>query len=689
MEKLKNLFSREVKPDHIVLTSEQKQQINQLTLGLPHIDESILEMVVEQNDVIKTLQNGHPLNKLITNNEGNLTGYIACEDFIPHEAYIKYLGTDGNSGRNLLSELPAFFDYAKSHGYIKLNFHGWNDRLNTILTRYGFEKLRTDSMGSLNADFYQKILLPNKTDEQVQTERNQAFADKFNDKMKREYQKTIETFKENKTEKENTIATLYSTITRSITTLGEKQQLILKLKLARYLQTNESIDTNVLIDALAETPKYLETDKGGLHRLLEIHQEKTLMKIAEMRKAKAEQGSEGFNPYESLFTTESGNYYMARLLNMPHLESESAYMNHCVGTSDSYISKLKRGEIEILSFRKTPTIDTENNRLNDDDTPLITIEYNLKTKVIQQMKKYDDEYLQTNDLYYSDVLDALSKLRETKTDTGVNRDFTSINASELQNISVPDYHILTNIGELSLSAYDPNNSDIFILKKGSMQLNETLPHSDIEKIIHIETGEKIHYDEIAFGSEQINEQTKMYIGPWSPQISLQIPETVTHLYEQFPESKILRTTLEINPKTPEQYETELINGGNQISDYAKDILYKMPPLEKSETINIVSYTVAQLGFTENTPLSEIKARALSLGLKLCLPQVGPELRLSFTDQPMNTYYNIAMESILDRGDVPTLFNVDRDDGGDDLSDDDGGETVGYRPSRRFVFAVSK
>ena len=117
-----------------------------------------------------------------------------------------------------------------------------------------------------------------------------------------------------------------------------------------------------------------------------MHQEKTLIKIAEIRKKRAEvKGGEAFNPYENLFTTQSGNYYIARLLNMPHLEEESEYMDNCVGTSDSYVNRIKRGEIEILSFRNVPKVNPKTGKL-EGDVPIITIEYDLKTKEIRQMK---------------------------------------------------------------------------------------------------------------------------------------------------------------------------------------------------------------------------------------------------------------------------------------------------------------
>jgi hypothetical protein len=196
-------------------------------------------------------------------------------------------------------------------------------------------------------------------------------------------------------------------------------------------------------------------------------------------------------------------------------------------------------------------------------------------------------------------------------------------------------------------------------------------------------------DQIANNIDQVNENTIAYIGPWSPAIMHQIPETVEHLYEKFPEQQIFRRKLELTPKTPEQYETELTQNGNKISNYAKDILYKMQPLENNETIDIVSFTVAQLGFESSVTYAEIKQRALQLGLQLCPPQVGPQLRLDFTEQSQNTYYTIAMEAIPDRDGRPALFPVNRDELGDWLSRGRGHEADQFNPGSQFVFCSSK
>jgi len=187
-----NLYNNtEKKETHsaIKLSDPERKQIRNITLGIEEIDDNILEMAVD--DVSATLENGHPLNRLIINQAQELSGYIACEDFIPNEAYIKYLGTNTSSGRNLLKEIPAFLQYAEEQGYTKLSFHGWNDRLNNIMKKYGFEKIKTDTMGHINVDFFEKDLTSTATNEEIEAKRQKAFAEKYLTKVNTLYKKHV------------------------------------------------------------------------------------------------------------------------------------------------------------------------------------------------------------------------------------------------------------------------------------------------------------------------------------------------------------------------------------------------------------------------------------------------------------------------------------------------------------------
>ncbi len=196
-------------------------------------------------------------------------------------------------------------------------------------------------------------------------------------------------------------------------------------------------------------------------------------------------------------------------------------------------------------------------------------------------------------------------------------------------------------------------------------------------------------DQIANTIDQVNEKTVAYIGPWNIEVYQKMPDTVKYLYESFPETKIFKQSLELSTKTPEQYTKELIDNGNQIYSYAQQILNKIEALKSPEQISLVSFSVEQLGFPNGATLQEIYDKAQSMGLELCPPQVGPELRLSYTDQPNNEYLVIAMEAITDADGGPGLFGVDRFDSEPYLGNFYGGLGFRWRGNYRFVFRSRK
>lgn len=59
---------------------------------------------------------------------------------------------------------------------------------------------------------------------------------------------------------------------------GAAQKAILKLKLARHFQRDETCDVNTLVDALVETPRFLQKEQGSIRKLFEVHEVKTLQK---------------------------------------------------------------------------------------------------------------------------------------------------------------------------------------------------------------------------------------------------------------------------------------------------------------------------------------------------------------------------------------------------------------------------
>ncbi|MSU56520.1 MAG: hypothetical protein EXS51_04435 [Candidatus Taylorbacteria bacterium] len=163
-------------------------------------------------------------------------------------------------------------------------------------------------------------------------------------------------------------------------------------------------------------------------------------------------------------------------------------------------------------------------------------------------------------------------------------------------------------------------------------------------------------DQIAWNETQLTKDSKAYLSPLFPGIFEKYPD-LEHLYTSFPEGRIERRTLEIGGKTPQEYEAELTKAGFKIAEDEKQILAKIKPSKERHETGTVRLTVRDLGFTSAALYDAICARAKELGLELCPPEVGPELRLVIKEQAMNDWEVIAMEPITGSGGGLVIFTV--------------------------------
>ncbi|MDZ4345548.1 MAG: hypothetical protein U1E51_24295 [Candidatus Binatia bacterium] len=115
--------------------------------------------------------------------------------------------------------------------------------------------------------------------------------------------------------------------------------------------------------------------------------------------------------------------------------------------------------------------------------------------------------------------------------------------------------------------------------------------------------------------------------------------------------------LAIGGKTKEQLKEELQAANIKTSSYADDLL-KSPefkPLAEPEDVVLVCLTVADLGFPQGATTKGIYQRAQELGLDLCPPETGPQLRVKDdTEQRFGEYFNIAMKQITDSNGYPRV-----------------------------------
>ena len=127
-----------------------------------------------------------------------------------------------------------------------------------------------------------------------------------------------------------------------------------------------------------------------------------------------------------------------------------------------------------------------------------------------------------------------------------------------------------------------------------------------------------------------------------------------------------------------------------ISSYAQEMLDKIEYPVKEQTLDLVKVTVKELFEDEELHTTfEIYAKAKKLGLKLCPPQVGAQLREDYTDQPLNEWIYIGMKQIADRRGDPDVFLLARNEDGLWLRNDLANPDSHWNPDNQFVFSLRK
>lgn len=127
--------------------------------------------------------------------------------------------------------------------------------------------------------------------------------------------------------------------------------------------------------------------------------------------------------------------------------------------------------------------------------------------------------------------------------------------------------------------------------------------------------------------------------------------------------------------------------GMNISDWANSMLNRPEfCMATTETeVDLVKVTVAELGFKNSARRDQIYDRVKELGLEICPPEVGPQLRLQYKDQPMNERLLIGMEPIRSSDGALYVFRVEHYDDGLWLRSCCGGPDLVWGAGRVWLF----
>jgi hypothetical protein len=144
-------------------------------------------------------------------------------------------------------------------------------------------------------------------------------------------------------------------------------------------------------------------------------------------------------------------------------------------------------------------------------------------------------------------------------------------------------------------------------------------------------------------------------------------------------------------QTADDFRKKVMRTGMKLGQWADELLDKtaFTATGNITEVELVVASVAELGFKDGATLKDIYVRAQSLGLDLCPPEVGPYLRLQYTDQPKGEWLVIAMEPITDSNGYLNLFYVVHDYDERWLHADLGNPDIFWDGHHRFVFLRRK
>jgi hypothetical protein len=141
-------------------------------------------------------------------------------------------------------------------------------------------------------------------------------------------------------------------------------------------------------------------------------------------------------------------------------------------------------------------------------------------------------------------------------------------------------------------------------------------------------------DQIAHNNQEINENTKAYIGDLESDVLQKLPEAVEYIYTSFPNDRVRREKISVGGESPEQLIGELEASHFKVTDDAKLFIKKLggnivgAPQEMTVvTVSARSLKIYESEFSSLPSVSEVLSKARKLGLELCPPDVAPYHRL--------------------------------------------------------------
>lgn len=297
------------------------------------------------------------------------------------------------------------------------------------------------------------------------------------------------------------------------------------------------------------------------------------------------------------------------------------------------------------------------------------------------------------------MFDVLKQLPSTKNDFGKPREINKVNTAELKNFVLEPYHVLTDQGQFHFRDLNLERNP-FLLKIGEIKLTPDITNKDSAKLLLIFEHLELNPDQIARQPNEINENTKAYVGKLEPGIFDKIQQyDIENIYTSFPEGRVrIIKDFEAGPITFEEFERKREQYNKNITDESMKINISddsidmmrnknFSTLKKREKMSLARFKVSDMGFEKGATTDEIFKRAEQLGLELCPPEVGPQMLLSNIDQPLDEWTRIGMKSISEHLGYQLVFFLTHESDG--LWLDNNWVEGSWLPEDAFVFRLRK
>lgn len=149
-------------------------------------------------------------------------------------------------------------------------------------------------------------------------------------------------------------------------------------------------------------------------------------------------------------------------------------------------------------------------------------------------------------------------------------------------------------------------------------------------------------------------------------------------------NQFLVLTLGTHP-TAGELRAVIFEGGNEIDRIAREILTQTPLATERKSVGLFRATGFELGLTRRYTFAQLLAAGAKYDLGKLPGEVGPTLRETYTNQPLDEQLHVVMDPIMTSGGISRIFRVENDDSGRWLSTDYVNPTREWGPEAVWVF----